>query len=132
MTIFDAIRNNDIDSLKSIIETTPDAVHLSDQRGSNPLLLASYFGHFEISEFLIANGADVNQRDLSGNTALMGVCFKGPLAMAKLLINNGADVNALNNNGASALSFASNYGQEEIAKLLLEAGANPSNKEMQS
>lgn len=131
-SIFDAIRNNDLESLKKIIETAPDAVHLKDQRGSNPLLLATYFGHFEISQFLIANGADVDLRDNSGNTALMGVSFKGPLLMAKLLIDNGANVNAVNNNGASALSFASSYKQYEIVNLLLEAGADPSLKDVKS
>ena len=95
-TLFNAIRSGDGAQINQILEEQPQLVDAVDQRGSSPLLLASYYGHRDLCEILIARGAKINAKDASGNTALMGVCFKGYTDVAQLLVEKGADVNIQN------------------------------------
>ena len=45
-------------------------VNEKDENGGTPLQVATYEGHKEIAELLIANGADVNAKYLDGDTPL--------------------------------------------------------------
>ncbi len=123
---FDAIRNNNPDSVKAGIVANPEWVNLKDQRGSTPLILAAYYDDREIVKLLLDHGARVDETDGTGNTALMGVAFKGYEEMAKLLIAGGADVNAVNAMGATSLIYAITFKHQNLAKILLENGADPS------
>ena len=127
--LFTAIRANDLDTVKEILKDDPALVHQTDQRGSTPLLLATYYGFKELTAALLSHGPDVNAKDGSGNTPLMGVCFKGYPEIAKLLIDNNADVNAVNFNNATALIYAATFSQAAIARILLENGADKTHKD---
>ena len=114
--LFDAIRNEETASVKSLLKQHPEWVHEKDQRGSTPLLLATYYGFEGITKALLDCEQDMNAQDGSGNTALMGVCFKGFQNIAKLLIDKGADVNVTNYNGATALIFAATFNRIELVQ----------------
>jgi ankyrin repeat protein len=47
-------------------------VNQQDDKGYNPLILATYNGNYEVAQFLLKHGADTEKKDLSGRTALMG------------------------------------------------------------
>jgi len=113
-SLFDAIRSADLETVSKILNAHPELVDIKDPRGSTPLLLATYYGHKDISEKLLKHKPDVNAKDGSGNTPLMGVCFKGYPEIARLLIDAGADVNAINFNNATALIYAATFAQSEI------------------
>ncbi len=76
-SLFDAIRSSDLETVSKILNAHPELIDIKDTRGSTPLLLATYYGHKEISETILSYKPDVNAKDGSGNTPLMGVCFKG-------------------------------------------------------
>lgn len=122
--LFDAIRNGNFEMVKAITTAHPELINIKDQRGSTPLLLATYYGHQDITEEILKHKPDINAKDGSGNSALMGVCFKGYPVIAKLLIDNNADVNAVNLNNATALIYAATFAQAEIAQMLVDNGAN--------
>lgn len=127
--LFDAIRVKDLEKVSKIITAHPELVNIKDERGSTPLLLATYYGAFDIASEILKHNSDINAQDISGNTALMGVCFKGYPDIAELLITNGADVNAVNFNKASALIYAATFSQEDIVKLLLKYNVDTSHKD---
>lgn len=129
--IFTAIRNNDLPALATIIKAQPDVLNARDERGSSPLVLASYLGHFDATKALVEAGADLNAFSATG-TALMGVCFKGYAEIAAYLIDAGADVNASDPkaaNGGTALIFAAMFNKTDIVELLLEKGADAGAKD---
>ena len=59
----------------------------SEEYGENALTCASIYGHFDIINFLIENGAN----QMSKNFALSGSVFSGDVEIMKYLILNGAD-----------------------------------------
>lgn len=123
-SFFDAIRQGDLNTIKTLGNKHPELLKGKDQRGSTPLILAAYYNRGDIVEFLLQKGSDVNEKDGTGNTALMGVCFKGYTDIAEQLMNAGADVNITNAMGSSCLIFAVTFNQLEIARLLIEHGAD--------
>ena len=71
-----------------------------------------------MAELLIANGADVNAKDIDGWTPLRKAAFYGHREIVELLIANGADVNAKDDEGRTPLDEAAG----EIADLLRKHG----------
>jgi ankyrin repeat protein len=79
---------------------------------------AAYRGDLQEVRDFLANGADVNAKDVSGLTPLH---FSANKETAELLIANGADVNAKDDDGVTPLHWAET---KEIVELLIAGGAD--------
>jgi ankyrin repeat protein len=92
--------------------------------GASPIHDAVLNGEVELVEILIANGADVDERDVHGYTPLHLAIQQGNTDAAKVLINNGADVNAKtigdNGNDLSPLYLSIILGRSAVESLLLD------------
>lgn len=84
----------------------------------------------EIIELLLANGANVNEKNGDGCTALMLAPLNSNLEKIKLLLRHNININEKNNDGRTALilaikksSMKKNF-NPEIVKLLLNYGAD--------
>ncbi|MCP9237638.1 ankyrin repeat domain-containing protein [Lewinella sp. JB7] len=122
---FAAIRNGDVAEVKDMLARQPELQHARDQRGSTPLVLATYLENLDTTRALVEAGADPDTKDGTGNTPLMGVCFKGNLAIARYLLERGANPSVRNATGGTALTFAAMFNRPELVELLLEHGADP-------
>ena len=87
---------------------------------------AAQKGHKEITELLIAKGADVNAKEEDGWTPLHYAVYEGYKEIAELLIAKGADVNAKEEDGWTPLHDAAT---KEIAELLIDNGADVNAKD---
>ncbi|KAJ6586047.1 ankyrin repeat-containing domain protein [Mycena capillaripes] len=88
------------------------------------LQAASAFGHREIVQKLLANGADINALGGTCGTALYAASTNGHKEVIRLLLENGADVNVGSNDYATALHGAAEHGNEEVVRMLVTNGAN--------
>ena len=89
--------------------------------GRTPLNDAAGRGYKEIVEILLANGADVNAKDIYDQTPLHhSGSVDGHKEIVDLLIDKGADVNAKNFEGGTPLDWAKN--KPEIAALIRKHG----------
>ncbi|HVF30165.1 MAG TPA: ankyrin repeat domain-containing protein, partial [Pyrinomonadaceae bacterium] len=131
---------NDTTALKAILNAGGDlsSIDLDRELGH-----ASFFGHWKVVDFLIAQGADVNWSiPETGETPLhSALCKAGRpyfLYVITLLVENGADVNATTIPGQESGSFmrdvrtkgetplhrAAAYGDEAMIEYLLDHGAD--------
>lgn len=96
-------------------------VHLLVKLGADKQLAlfhASKSGHLDITEFLLINGVDIEEKDSSGQTAFMKAIELGYIAVADLLLTKGA-------NTTNALHIAATEGDlTAIQYLLSEARMN--------
>jgi ankyrin repeat protein len=78
----------------------------------------------EWMEFLLANGADPNERDRKGDTPLHAAILERNEEAVRLLIAHGADVKARNLAGSTILHYGASEGLTGVISLLLEKGAD--------
>jgi ankyrin repeat protein len=122
MSIFSAIKGNEIDRLGTLINpqniNTPDIVS-----GLTPLMYASKNDKLDSVKLLLEKGANINAQDTYGNTSLILATITNQVRIVKELIERGADVNIIAKNGTNAFSIAYKKEYTEIVKLLESNGA---------
>jgi ankyrin repeat protein len=91
-----------------------------------PLEQATLEGHTETIKGLIAQGKDINARNIRGQTPLHLAAMKGNSDVLQLLLENGAQVDALaSDSGCTSLHYAAGLGHVELCELLVRYGADP-------
>jgi ankyrin repeat protein len=99
---------------------------LTDIHGRNALItsVSGRDEHFEITEFLLNNGAagengrGVNIQSVGGHTALMYAAARGYGATVDLLLRFGADQSLANDDGFRAMDYARSENQDFIISIL--------------
>ena len=82
--------------------------------GWAPIHYAVTNGHLEITQFLMANGAQVNALSPSETTPLMMSIGSGNEQLIKYLLDNGADLRMRNHEGYTAIDVAQLFGKHDI------------------
>lgn len=130
--LFTAIRQGKIEEVKSIIERKPELVNCvsgplpKKDHGQSPLQVAFKTGKYEIADYLITNGADINFMEAEDedpgvrmpvlfdaiNATIMSLCYRRieeseiAFTYVKRLIEMGADVNKRASHGFDAINQA--------------------------
>ncbi len=120
-----ALENGDVEIIDLFVRANFN-IHLTDDNGTPPLLLALKKGYTIIAKILLNAGADVNEKDKLGLTPLMVACGKptfGYREVAETLIRKGAHINVRDALGYTPLLLALSGGTIDIAELLINKGA---------
>ncbi len=88
-----------------------------------PLYGAACEGRITTITLLIANGSQIDARDVNERTPLWWAASMGQKEAAEVLIAKGADVNIKDTEGSTALHVVTERGYAEIARLLIANGA---------
>lgn len=123
---FHALLNGD-QSLIDLFVRANFNIHIEDEHGTPPILIALKKGYTVISKILLNAGADINARDKVGLTPLLVACGKptyGYKVIAEILIKKGANINIRDRLGFTPLLLALSGGTVEIAEMLIERGAD--------
>lgn len=123
-----ALENGDVEIIDLFVRANFN-IHLTDDNGTPPLLLALKKGYTIIAKILLNAGADVNEKDKLGLTPLMMACGKptfGYRDIAETLIKKGAQINVRDALGYTPLLLALSGGTIDIAELLINKGADVS------
>ena len=101
--LFDAIRDDDFDKVKTLITDSNIDINTKTDKGKNALMYACDIGNgnLELVKYLVEKGIDINAKDNDGETAL----FKSyeNFDISKYLIEKGLDINAKNDEGNNPL-----------------------------
>jgi len=126
LDIFEASVLGKLDRVKSLTKQNNSIVAKYSPDGFTALALAAYLGQKEVTEYLIAEGANVNSlaKNTTGFTALTGAVANNNNEIAKILVRRGANVNHRYEGGASPLMEASMNGNLELVNFLLDNGAD--------
>lgn len=102
-----------------------------DDEGTPMLNLAVRADDYDLSVWLMENGAEINtMSEDRGYTPVMDAVWRGNEKLTKLFIEKGADLNTICKEGQSNLILAVGANRPEICKLLAENGADPDIKDM--
>lgn len=112
-----AVRNNKIDIVKLLVEHKAE-VDVKANDKATPFASSIGKGFTEIAEYLIKNGANINNIDKDNDTPLMYCAQSGNLATVKFLLQYEPDLTIKNNSGKTALNIAKEKNHTEIIKLL--------------
>jgi len=119
-----AARTGDAAEVTRLLASGVD-VNARDELGSTPLLDASWEGHEDVVQLLIAHGADVNAKHLeAGSTALQYAVLTGRAAIVRDLLHAGAHTDGRDRSSATALHVAAARGNQPVVELLLAAHAD--------
>lgn len=127
--IFDAVLQEDIDQLRSLIMENIDLNPL-DEDGRTPLIHSVIDGMYDFIGVLLEYGAAINVSDELGYTALHYSAQSYDLRATELLLASGAEVNVLDNHGNTPLFKAvfNSAGRGDVIKLLIAHGADKHSK----
>ena len=130
--LLNAALNEDLEGMRDALAkgANVNAKSNSSERGT-ALTAASWEGHVEVTEFLLDNGAKINEAKAKGLTPLILAAWNLRTDIVKLLVKRGANVNARSIGGITALSWALQSGSDptinvEIVRILIENGADTS------
>ena len=116
-----------INSMVKIILAMQGTRHLEvrgGRFGSTPLHVASYSGHFEVVQTLLAAGANAKEANAIGESGLMWAAVERRLDIMKALLDAGADPNRRDGHGRTPLFYVFKHGHRGCLMALLEAGAD--------
>ncbi len=121
--LFDALKNNDLPKVKTLITDNHQLLNSRDESGNTPLHLAVRQKQNETVSFLLSEGADVNGRNTNQLTPLHISSSVGNPEITWLLLEKGADVGLADYQLHTPLHYAAANGFSEVAELLVMSGA---------
>jgi ankyrin repeat protein len=126
INLFEAAAVGKFDVMVNLVGSHPEAINFYAEDGFTPLGLACYFGQYEIAEFLVQKGANVNLHSNNGFKVypLHSAAAGNYTNIARMLLENGAWINVKQEAGATALHSAAQSGNIDLLILLLEHGAD--------
>lgn len=100
-------------------------IHADDtRRATNAVISSVVGGHYELLDFILANGGDIDRPTQSGRTALTTALSLGRWDLLTLVLSRGADVSKLSSDGRSCLCIAATGGRVDLVETLIQHGAS--------
>ena len=126
LTIFEAAATGKINNILRLLARDPQLVNAYAEDGFQALGLASYFGHFDVAEYLIKAGAPINFRSRNDLKAapIQSAAAAGHAKIVGLLLKYKADPNVREQGGYTPLHAAAQNGDREMIRTLLYGGAD--------
>ena len=113
--LWDAAYNNNVDLVKSLLDSGVDA-KATNYYGGTALMMAAKYGRIKLVELLLPK-SDAKATTSSGYSALMMAARSGHDKLVELLLPK-SDAKATNNQGNTAADIAQSRGYNQIVRLI--------------
>lgn len=126
MNFLEACITGNLKAVTDLVDKVNINVRDCDEHGNGTgftgLIEALHSKRYDIAEFLIKKGIDVNVESADGDTALF-FCGQNT-QIAEMILARGADINHKSDYGSTPLIYASTDGEGQLALYLIKKGAN--------
>ena len=113
-----AVRNDNEDFVKKLLEAGAKINEASEDRGYTPVMDAVWRGNYEITKLLIENGAELNTISKEGQSNLVLAVGADRTKICEILVKNGADPDIKDQMGMSAYGYATLFKKTELVEIL--------------
>jgi uncharacterized protein len=124
-TFLDAIKEGEIEKLRSMLEADPSFINTTSSKGISAVLLAAYYQRKEVLELLLLKDPELDIFESSAT---------GKIDRVEALIKQDPNsINSYSKDGVFPLGLAAYFGHKDVVRFLLDNGADPnmvSNNEM--
>lgn len=112
----EVVKKGDTERVRALIQKDQSAGNAIDPKGVSAVLLASYFGHTDLADFLASRKPDLNifEASATGKTS----------RISHLIRKDPASINSYSSDGFTALHLAAFFGGAAAVQLLLENKAS--------
>lgn len=128
ISIMQAARSGNLEAIKQLVNSNKGIAKTTilgsadETMGCTALHYAVFYNHIDVVRYLVENGANVNQQNLSGLTPLFWSLDQGLYDIAKVLLEHGADTSIFSKDGYAVLHKAVASNAMEAVKYLVEIG----------
>ena len=131
--IFSAIRTNDLERVRSLINAGVN-LDIVDNNQQSALIVALQAKHLEMSQMLLAQSTGLDTPDSNNVRPIHIAARNGYTDIVSYLISNSVDINATDHIGNTALIIATRHEDKHVMNLLINHDADYSikNKKAQS
>ncbi|KAL2264789.1 hypothetical protein VTJ83DRAFT_7299 [Remersonia thermophila] len=130
--LHDAIRDRNLVTVRKIVKAHPHEVHLADDQGTTPLVLAVLLGNLSIAKFLYESGACLMPQHNNDESLMYLAVLRESIPIVTWLaelrppgMDHAAFLNARDPSGAAALHISVGKSLIDSTRILLENGADP-------
>ena len=116
-------QHNGVQCAKIILEEKSD-INAQNVWGHSPIMEAVVQFKFEMVDYLLSEGADVQLPDDNKTTPLHVCASYGNIGYLKKLLDRGADQNAQDGRGRTPLYFAINGNHKRVIEFFIQNGCN--------
>jgi hypothetical protein len=124
-TIVEAAKNGDLQAVKTLLAQDPSMLNVTDEAKYTPLHWACIRAHWDIAEYLIEKGADLNVVGGDGGTQINWAAHHDNVEIIKRMVEKGAKLNIRNKWGMTELHTAIWRGCIHVIEYLLDQGSDP-------
>jgi ankyrin repeat protein len=122
-SIHEAAKRGDMQTLRDLVQKGAKINEDLDEYGATALHWSAVKGHRDVAEFLIVNGAIVDQKNGDGDTALHVAVAFGHKDIVQLLLSKGAKIEERRREGTTPLYISVSRNRQDVAELLVASGA---------
>jgi hypothetical protein len=123
--IVEAAKKGDLQTIKTILAKDPSKLNATDESKYTALHWACMRAHWDVAEFLIEKGADLNVVGGDGGTQINWAVHHDNVEIIKLMVEKGAKLNIRNRWGMTELHTAIWRGCIHVVEYLLDHGSDP-------
>lgn len=122
--LIEAAAAGDLEEIRRLVAAGANINYRSGTHCQSPLHLALMNRHVTCVDFLIENGADINEDDVNQAKPLHVAALRGDHYCVTRLLDAGADIHSLDHKGFTALHYAAGDDYPDCVQLLLDRGAD--------
>lgn len=115
----DAIKNNNVEEANKQYLANRSVIFSKDKEKRTALLIAAMHKYYDLVQYLIMVGVDINAQDNKCFNPFLWGCIHNDVKLVRMMVNAGANIEVLTRFGGNGLVPAAEKGNVEMVEYLL-------------